>query len=90
VKLCTKWLDLPKQIREHLQERLRSRKITLDDLDKLRFWMESQPDIPEGDWFKNFGSFKIVGRGLYPLTFLDAEQIPYGMEISPGPESDPD
>jgi hypothetical protein len=32
--------------------------------------LESKPEVPEADWFKDFGSFKICGRGLYPKTFL--------------------
>ena len=28
------------------------------------------PDVPEGDWFKDFASFKICGRGSLPKTFL--------------------
>ena len=87
MKFCAKWTELPQQIRQHLQERLLCRQITLNDLDKLRFWIESQPDVPEGEWFKNFGSFKIVGRGPYPLTFLDAEQIPHGREVLPEQEN---
>lgn len=83
MKICTKWSDLPYEIRRHLQERLVCRKITLNDLDKLRIWIESQPDVPTGLWFKNFGSFKIGGRDQYPLTFLTDEQAAYGAEVQP-------
>src|SRR6266446_4196012 len=33
-------------------------------------WIESKPEVPEGDWYKDFGSFKICGHGSYPKTFL--------------------
>ena len=49
--------------------------------------MESQPDVPAGCWFRDFGSFKIVGEGPNPLTFLDSDQIPYGLEIPPEDEA---
>ena len=71
----------------YLSERLLSRKITFADLDKLRVWMESQPDVPDGPWFRDFGSFKIVGEGPNPLSFLDSEQIAYGEEIPPDDEA---
>jgi len=34
------------------------------------------PEVPEGDWYKNFGSFKICGRGPYPKTFFRAARQP--------------
>jgi hypothetical protein len=64
------WTDLPAAIRDHLFDRLRERKITAADLYQLKLWRESEPDAPEGPWFKDFGSFKICGHGKYPKTFL--------------------
>lgn len=76
-----RWGEFPRGVREHLRERLRDRGITAADLDKLRVWVESEPEVPAGDWFKDFGSFKICGTGPYPSTFLTAEQKPWGQEI---------
>lgn len=64
------WPRLPAAIRDHLVERMRDRNITLDDLNKLRLWIESKPTAPEGKWYKDFGSFKLCGEGRYPKTFL--------------------
>jgi hypothetical protein len=64
------WTDLPSALREHLFERLRERKITAEDLYKLKVWRESEPDAPDGPWYKDFGTFKICGEGQYPKTFL--------------------
>jgi hypothetical protein len=33
-------------------------------LDRLRRWVESKPDVPEGDWYKDLGSFKILRAGI--------------------------
>jgi hypothetical protein len=88
VKL-NRWNDFPKGVQRHLSERLLSRKITPDDLNRLRVWVESNPDVPETEWFKDFGSFKIVGDGPNPLSFLDAEQIPWGEEIPLNDAVDP-
>jgi hypothetical protein len=38
--------------------------------------------------FRDFGSFKIVGEGPNPLSFLDSEQVPYGEEIHAEAEAD--
>jgi hypothetical protein len=83
-----RWSEFPRALQRHLSERLLSRKITVEDLNKLRIWVDSQPDVPEGLWFKDFGSFKLAGEGPNPLTFLDSEQIPYGDEISPEDDAD--
>jgi hypothetical protein len=64
------WTDLPAAIRQHLFDRLAERKITAEDLYRLKLWRESEPDAPEGEWFKDFGSFKICGEGRFPKTFL--------------------
>ena len=37
--------------------------ITAEDLYQLKAWRESNPDAPEGLWYKDFGSFKICGDG---------------------------
>jgi hypothetical protein len=33
------------------------------NLYELRLWRESEPEAPEGAWYKDFGSFKICGEG---------------------------
>ena len=64
------WDKLPPGIRQHLIDRMRDRNISIADLNKLRVWVESSPLVPEGEWYKGFGSFKICGEGSYPKTFL--------------------
>ncbi len=54
----------------HLFDRLAERQITADDLYQLKLWRESEPDAPEGLWYKDFGSFKLCGEGKFPKTFL--------------------
>ena len=79
-KIAT-WSQLPPTIRDHLVERMRDRNITLDDLNKLRLWIESTPEVPEGEWFKDFGSFKLCGEGKYPKTFLLLGQAASGEKL---------
>lgn len=75
------WTDLPPALRDHLFDRLRDRKITTEDLYQLKVWRESEPDAPEGPWFKDFGSFKICGEGQYPKTFLLRGQAARGQKL---------
>jgi hypothetical protein len=75
------WAGLPQALRDHLFERLRERKISIDDLYQLKLWRESEPDAPEGPWYKDFGSFKICGGGPYPKTFLLRGQPAVGKRL---------
>jgi hypothetical protein len=75
------WKSLPKNVRQHLVERMRDREISLSDLNLLRLWIEAQPDVPEGDWYKDFGSFKICGAGSFPKTFLSRGQAAKGESL---------
>jgi hypothetical protein len=76
-----RWNDLPVGVREHLIERMNERAIKLVELNQLRLWIESEPDVPQEDWYKDFGSFKICGHGSYPKTFLLAGQAAKGIAI---------
>jgi hypothetical protein len=75
------WDNLPEGVRQHLIERMRDREISISDLDRLRLWIETRPHVPEGDWFKDFGSFKICGSGSYPKTFLRRGQVARGQAL---------
>ncbi len=75
------WDKLPPGIRQHLIDRMRDRSISIADLNKLRIWVESNPLVPEGEWYKDFGSFKIGGEGSYPKTFLLSGQPAKGESV---------
>jgi hypothetical protein len=44
-------------------------------------WVKSEPFAPDGDWYKDFGSFKLCGFGEYPRTVLTKGMAPFGEEI---------
>jgi len=88
VKL-NRWNDFSGSVKRHLSERLLDRRITANDLNRLRIWVDSNPDVPAGDWYVDFGRFKLAGRGPDPLTFLDSGQAPYGTEIPSGDKAEP-
>ena len=39
------------------------------------------PGRTPGDWYKDFGSFKLCGSGEYPLTVLTRRMKAFGDEI---------
>jgi hypothetical protein len=76
-----RWENLPEGVRQHLIERMRNRAISVADLSQLRLWIERCPEVPEGEWYKDFGSFKICGAGAYPKTFLLRGQAARGQAL---------
>ena len=75
------WDNLPLAVRHHLIERMRDRSIGLEDLNQLRLWVESKPEAPDGDWYKDFGTFKLCGTGRFPSTFLLRGQVARGKQL---------
>ena len=75
------WDNLPANVRQHLMDRMHERTISIADLNQLRLWIATQPEVPDGDWYKDFGSFKICGRGSYPKTFLLRSQTAKGKAL---------
>ena len=72
---------LPALLMEHLVERVREREITLEELAEFSDWLATETIVPEGQWFKRFGSFTICGEGELVKTFLIPGQLPYGEEV---------
>jgi hypothetical protein len=57
------------------------RKISLDDLRRIQDWVRTGPDAPEGDWYKDFGSFLLCGTGEFPKTVLSKGMKPFGQSL---------
>jgi len=53
------WTQLPKAIRVHLQQRLKDRSITEDDMIRLAKWIKTNPEVPDGKWCRLFGASDI-------------------------------
>jgi hypothetical protein len=75
------WGNLPAGVRQHLVDRMRDREISIADLNRLRVWIESKPEVQEGDWYRDFGSFKIYGQGSFPKTFPLRGQVTKGQAV---------
>ena len=72
---------LPPALRNHLTDRMHDRSVSLEDLHLLRLWMKTKPEVPEGLWYKDFGSFKLCGEGRYPKTLLTRGQTAVGTKL---------
>ena len=66
---------------KHLVDRFREGRISVDDFDALQDWLNSDPEVPPGKWYKRFPKFTLVGEGTVPKTFLTAGMVPHGTEV---------
>jgi hypothetical protein len=73
--------NLPPALLDHLADRVRLHQIAADDLIALRDWLDTNPEVPVGDWFKTFDHFIVCGEGELIKTLLSRQQAPLGQEI---------
>jgi hypothetical protein len=73
--------NLPLALYDHLLERVRERNITGKELTLFIQWLDTQPEVPDGQWFKRFPGMIVCGEGEFVKTFLTETQTPVGTEI---------
>lgn len=73
--------DLPRPVWEHLLARVAEREISLVDLRNLQEWVKTNPQAPEGDWYKDFDSFLLCGSSEMPKTVLSKGMKPFGTPV---------
>jgi len=73
--------NLPRPLFRHLADRAREREISTDQLEMLFDWLEIEPDVPEGRWFKRFPEVVVCGEGELIKTFLRPDQAALGREV---------
>ncbi|MEK7686332.1 MAG: hypothetical protein AAB466_13015 [Verrucomicrobiota bacterium] len=62
-------------------ERVYEREIPTDQLELLFDWLETEPDVPHGRWFKRFPELTMCGEGELIKTFLHPDQAALGQEL---------
>jgi hypothetical protein len=72
---------LPPALLRHLLDRIQQRKIPASQLDLLARWLDTEPEVPEGPWFKRFSGMTVCGRGEFIKTFLLSGQRPKGERV---------
>jgi hypothetical protein len=66
---------------QHLLERIQRRKIPATQLELLATWLDTEPEVPEGDWSKRFSGMTVCGEGELIKTFLLPGQVPKGKRL---------
>jgi hypothetical protein len=73
--------NLPPALFQHLLERIQSRKIPATQLDLLATWLDTEPEVPEGEWYTGFSGMTVCGEGELIKTFLLPGQAPKGKQL---------
>ena len=74
--------NVPPALLQHLLDRIQSRRIPATQLELLAKWLDSEPEVPEGQWYRRFSGMTVRGEGELIKTFLLAGQSPKGARVS--------
>jgi hypothetical protein len=66
---------------DHLLDRITERDISFNQLGLFADWLVTEPEVPEGQWFKRFPEMIVCGDGELVKTFLRPRQVPAGEEV---------
>ena len=72
---------LPPALIQRLLDRIHQRKIPASQLELLARWLDTEPEVPEGPWYKSFPRVTVCGEGELIKTFLLPGQSPLGKRI---------
>ena len=73
---------LPEPLLTHLLTRMRQRNISHEQIILLARWLDTEPEVMEGKWFKHFPGMTVCGEGELIKTFLQPGQVATGQEIN--------
>jgi hypothetical protein len=73
---------VPPALFQHLVDRVQGRKIAASQLELLAKWLDREPEVPAGQWYKRFSGMTVCGEGELIKTFLLPGQAPKGQHIS--------
>lgn len=73
--------QFPRALYDHLLDRVQQRSITGAQLRLLLRWVDQEPQVPTGRWFKRFSGMIVCGEGELIKTFLLPSQTPTGEEV---------
>jgi hypothetical protein len=72
--------NVPPALFQHLLDRVQSRKIPASQLELLARWLDREPEVPEGQWYKRFSGMTVCGEGELIRTFLLPGQAAKGQQ----------
>jgi hypothetical protein len=73
--------NVPPALFQHLLDRVQSRRIAASQLELLARWLDTEPEVPESQWYKRFSGMTVCGEGELIKTFLLPGQAPKGRNV---------
>ena len=73
--------NLPPALLQHLLDRIQAREISPEQLGEFAHWLDTEPEVPVGRWFKSFSGMIACGEGELVKTFLRFGQLASGEEL---------
>jgi hypothetical protein len=73
--------SVPPAVIAHLVRRIRERHVSHEDLQNLARWLDSDPTVPPGPWFKRFAKIIVCGEGELVKTILEDQHTAVGTEV---------
>jgi hypothetical protein len=73
--------DVPPALFAHLLDRIQERHIAARQLELLAEWLDGEPEVPTGSWFRRFSGMTVCGEGDLIKTFLLPGQSPKGTRV---------
>lgn len=73
--------DLPPALFQHMLDRIQQRQIEARPLELLARWLDTEPEVPEGPWYKRFSGMTVCGEGDLVKTFLAPGQTAKGTRV---------
>ena len=73
--------DVPPALFAHLLDRIEHRHIEASQLQRRAEWLDTEPDVPEGLWYKRLAGMIVCGEGDLIKTFLLPGQSPKGAKV---------
>ena len=64
-----------------LLDRVHERHIDAKQLERLAAWLDGEPEVPDGPWYKRFSGMTVCGQGGLIKTFLLPGQAPKGERV---------
>jgi hypothetical protein len=74
-------LNVPPALFHHLLDRIQSCKIPASQLELLAKWLDNEPEVPAGLWYRRFSGMTVCGEGGLVKTFLLPGQAVRGKRV---------
>jgi hypothetical protein len=73
--------NVPPALFHRFLERIQERQIDANQLELLAKWLDGDPEVPEGLWYKRFSGMTVCGEDDLIRTFLLPGQAAKGKRV---------